>query len=145
MPDTGDPRFAAPIWEGRFELTPSEGVTFANQTVMLSKSLDVQFTSDAEGVVAGSVLATLPSECRPLDEIHLPVVVEAISTDSPRVVSVDLDAEGVPTVAYDYGTVTASGPTLGILSVSPIGEITCNLSGTVRLSGFSFNLCGNYY
>lgn len=145
MADTGDPRFAAPIWEGRFELTPSEGVTFASHTVMLSKSLDVQFTSDAEGVVAGSVLATLPPECEPLDEIHLPVVVDVTGTDSPRVVSVDLDDEGTPTAAYDYGTVTASGPAIGILSVSTTGEITCNMNGKVRLNGFSFNLCGNYY
>lgn len=74
--DTGAPRFAQPIWTGRYELEPTSGVTFDDVTVMLSKQLMVQLTGDAENVTAGEVFATLPSECLPDHAVMLPVVCE---------------------------------------------------------------------
>lgn len=42
------------------------------------------------------------------------------------------------------GTVTIP-QTIGILTVSPIGELRCNLSGKVHLNGLNFHTCANYY
>lgn len=80
--DTGAPRFAQPIWTGRYELEPASGVTFNNVTVMLSKQLMVQLTGDAENVTAGEVFATLPSECLPDHTVMLPVVCEGEGSSS---------------------------------------------------------------
>lgn len=273
--DTGDPRQRYIIWDGVYQMEVASGVTMTNPTVMLSKQLMVQLTGDAEGVTAGEVFATLPSECLPDHEIMLPVVVEGtgartigatfetsgaatataefspsdphvsatfevtgsegvpvsvtqgaatasatvpaskatgsieVSRDVAPMVFVGYDESGVPSSAYsaelvnntegsvsfeadvpersvdvtvDVPTPTAtvdvpssegtidvkipnmtgdvsieSGLTLsgtieietaseiGILTVSPVGEMKCNLSGTVHLNGMNFHLCSNYY
>lgn len=94
--DTGAPRFAQPIWVGRYELEPASGVTFDNATVMLSKQLMVQLTGDAENVTAGEVFATLPSECLPDHTIMLPVVVEGSGT---RTVGATFETSGAAATA----------------------------------------------
>ena len=73
MADAGDPRFAAPIWEGRYEVTPAEGVTLSSTTVMLTKANQCQLCGDAEGVTAASAFATIPENCRPARQLKLPV------------------------------------------------------------------------
>lgn len=206
MPDDGDPRLAAPIWVGRYELVPATGVDVTNATVMLSKQNMVQFLGDASGVTSGKTFATLPEECCPDETIMVPVVVEGASgietsvsvnatagelnltipslsgtatlklaPDVPPMVSVGYDDEGVPSsamsidlvnssadalvssVSTNEATVTAQSPaiqasgtvtipqTIGILSVSPVGELSCNLSGKVHLNGINFHICSNYY
>lgn len=54
------------------------------------------------------------------------------------------------TVTVDSPTIQATGTvtipqTIGILSVSPAGELSCNLSGRVHLNGLNFHTCANYY
>lgn len=71
--DTGDPRFASPIWSGRYEVTPAEGVTLSSATVMLTKANQCQLCGDAEGVTAATAFATMPEECRPTHQLMLPV------------------------------------------------------------------------
>ena len=34
---------------------------------------------------------------------------------------------------------------IGILSVSPIGELSCSLPGKVHLNGLNFHTCANFY
>ena len=82
MPDVGDPRFATPTWVGRYEVAPSEGVTFSSTTVMLTKANQCQLCGDAEGVSAGVVFATLPEECRPARELRLPVCVSGGASET---------------------------------------------------------------
>ena len=118
MPDTGDPRRAAPIWVGTYQMSVEGGVTLGNEWVMLSKQNMVQFMGDADGVTSNQTFATLPKECRPDEAIMIPVVVEG--TDG-------------------------SEQTIGILTVSPNGELSCNLSGKVHLNGLNFHTCCNYY
>lgn len=103
MADAGDPRFAAPIWEGRYEVTPAEGVTLSSTTVMLTKANQCQLCGDAEGVTAGVPFATLPEECRPARELHLPVCAGGSGSE---VVSL----EGTVTIAGQKATVTADVP-----------------------------------
>lgn len=242
MADTGDPRLAAPIWVGRYDLTLETGIDMTNVTVMLSKQNMVQFLGDADGVTVNQTFATLPEECRPDETIMLPVVVEGaggieqqvsltatggsmsipipalngsasvpsasvnvkipeltgtasfeVSKDVPDMVSVSYDESGVPVSAYSFGminnsagpvesavtvngttvlvdvpgstapvstgstTVTVESPTIkatgtvtipqsiGILTVSPVGELSCNLTGKVHLNGINFHICSNYY
>lgn len=116
MPDTGDPSHAAPIWVGTYEMAVEDGVTIANAWVMLSKQNMVQFMGDAEGVVADQTFATLPEECRPDEAVMLPAVVENDSLT-----------------------------TVGFITVSPLGELSCNLTGKVHLNGLNFHTCANYY
>lgn len=108
--DTGAPRLAQPIWEGLYELEPAEGVTFDDVTVMLSKQLMVQLTGDAEGVTAGEVFATLPSECLPDHTVMLPVVCEGEGSSSVTATfetsgaAAKATAEFVPSVPSLTGT-----------------------------------------
>lgn len=117
MPDTGDPNRAAPIWAGRYEVTPAAGVTFSSPTVMLTKANQCQLCGDAEGVTAGVVFATLPVECRPARVLHLPVCVTS-EGDEVSVGSIDIGTDGT---------------------------ITCSASGTVCLDGFSYHVCDRWY
>lgn len=94
--DTGAPRFAQPIWTGRYELEPASDVTFDDVTVMLSKQLMVQLTGDAENVTAGEVFATLPSECLPDHTVMLPVVCEG---EGPSSVTATFETSGAPAKA----------------------------------------------
>lgn len=77
MADTGDPRLAAPIWVGRYEVEAANGVTLDNAGVMLSKQQIVQLLGNASPVTAGSVFAILPSECHPDSEVRFPVVADS--------------------------------------------------------------------
>lgn len=115
MADTGDSRLAAPIWVGRYELEKADGVMLDNAGVMLSKQQIVQLLGNASQVTAGSVFATLPSECRPDSEVMLPVVV------------------------------TGTASSVAVLTMSPTGEMRCSAGGTVHLNGISFHICSNYY
>ena len=117
MADTGDPRFAAPFWAGRYEVTPTEGVTFSSSTVMLTKTNVCQLCGDAEGVAAGTPFATLPEECRPARALHL---------------SVCVTSEGNET-------------SVNSLDIGTDGTMTCSASGTVCLDGFSYHICDRWY
>lgn len=97
MADSGDPRFAAPIWEGRYEVTPAEGVTLSSSTVMLTKANQCQLCGDAENVTAGEVFATLPEECRPARVLHLPVCVGGSGSET-------VSLEGKVTIAGQTAT-----------------------------------------
>lgn len=119
MPDTGEPRFAAPIWEGRYEVTPAEGVTLSSTTVMLTKANVCQLCGDAEGVTAGTPFATLPEECRPARALHLPVCVGGSGSEA-------VSLEGTVTIGAD-------------------GTMTCSSGGTVYLDGFSYHICDRWY
>lgn len=119
MTDTGDPSRTAPIWVGKYQMTVEGGVTLSNEWVMLSKQNMVQFMGDANGVTANQKFASLPEDCRPDETVMLPIVVDE-----------------------DSGLEQHS---IGVLSVSPIGELTCNLSGKVHLNGLNFHTCANYY
>lgn len=98
-----------------------------------------------------------------------------VSASVPDMVSVGYDESGVPNSALSFGiinnstepveaevtvngtTVTVDSPTIqatgtvtipqtiGILSVPPTGELSCNLSGRVHLNGLNFHTCANYY
>ena len=103
MADTGDPRFAAPIWTGRYEVTPAEGVTLSSTTVMLTKANVCQLCGDAEGVTAGTPFATLPEECRPARALHLPVCVGGSGSEA-------VSLEGTVTIAGQTATGTVSVP-----------------------------------
>ena len=103
MVDTGDSRLAAPIWTGRYKVTPAEGVTLSSTTVMLTKANQCQLCGDAEGVTAGTPFATLPEKCRPARELHLPVCVGGSGSES-----VSLD--GTVTIAGQTATGTVSVP-----------------------------------
>lgn len=113
--DTGEPRFGNPIWRGRYSLSPSEGVTFDSTTVMLTKDNTVQFCGEATNVTADSVFATLPHECWPNGMVVIPTV-------------------------YNDGTYK-----IGYITISPVGELKTNGSGTIMTNGLVFNICGNYY
>lgn len=119
MPDTGDPSRAAPIWIGTYQMNVESDVTITNEWVMLSKQNMVQLMGDADGITANQTFATLPDECRPDETVMLPIVVD--------------EAEG------------NEQQSIGILTVSPTGELTCNLSGKVHLNGLNFHTCANYY
>lgn len=118
MPDTGTPRFAAPIWEGRYEVTPSAGVTLSSTTVMLTKANYCQLCGDAEGVTAGVAFATLPEECRPERVLHLPVCVGGSGSEAIS---------------------------LATLTIGADGAMTCSSGGTVYLDGFSYHICDRWY
>lgn len=117
MADTGDPRFAGPIWTGRYEVTPAEGVTLSSPTVMLTKANQCQLCGDAEGVTAGTPFATLPEECRPARELHLPVCVTSEGNEA----------------------------SVNSLDIGTDGTMTCSASGTVCLDGFSYHICDRWY
>lgn len=125
MADTGDPRFAAPIWEGRYEVTPSAGITLSSTTVMLTKANQCQLCGDAEGVKAGVPFATLPEECRPARELHLPVCVGGSGSEA-------VSLEGTVTIAGQTatGTVSVPGQTADVTLTVPEQEI----SGTATVS-----------
>lgn len=112
MADTGDPRLAAPIWVGRYEITPADGVTLDNAGVMLSKQQIVQLLGNASPVTAGSVFAILPSECRPDSEVMLPIVVTG-STSSEQEVTVNVKG----------GTATVDIPALSGSAKVPSSEV----------------------
>lgn len=69
--------------------------------------------------------------------VNVPELTTPVST-SPTTVTVDS-----PTIQAT-GTVTIP-QSIGILTVSPVGELTCNLSGKVHLNGLNFHTCANYY
>ena len=57
---------------------------------------------------------------------------------------------GSTTVTVESPTIQATGTvtipqSIGILTVSPVGELSCNLSGKVHLNGINFHICSNYY
>ena len=99
--EIADPRLASPIWEGRYEVTPAEGVTLSSATVMLTKANVCQLCGDAEGVTAGAPFATLPEECRPARELHLPVCVGGSGSEA-------VSLEGTVTIAGQTATGTVS-------------------------------------
>lgn len=138
MADTGNPRFATPIWQGRYQLSPASGVTFTSDVVMLANDNTVQFLGDASGVVAGVPFATMPEGCRPQAPVTFPVCVEGETT----YVSVTLDEEGEPEPASLLGT---SAPSLAFASVGSNGEVTCSLGGLVHLNGVSYHVNDRYY
>lgn len=138
MPDTGNPRFATPIWQGRYQLSPASGVTFTSDVVMLANDNTVQFLGDASGVVAGVKFATMPDGCYPQAPVTFPVCVEGEAT----YVSVALDDEGVPESASLLGTST---PSLAFVTVGTNGELTCSSGGLVHLNGLSYHVNDRYY
>ena len=113
MADTGDPRLAAPIWVGRYEIEAADGVTLDNAGVMLSKQQIVQLLGDASPVTAGSVFATLPSKCRPVSEVMLPVVVTGSAPSEQEV-----------TVSVKGGTAQVDIPALSGSAEVPSREVT---------------------
>lgn len=123
MADTGDPRFAAPIWEGRYEVTPAEGVTLSSTTVMLTKANQCQLCGDAEGVTAGTAFATLPEACRPERVLHLPVCVGGSGSES-------VSLEGTVTIAGQTatGTVSVPGQTVDVSLTVPEREASGSAS-----------------
>lgn len=144
MADTGDPRFAAPIWTGRYEVTPAEGVTLSSTTVMLTKANQCQLCGDAEGVVAGEVFATLPDECWPARVLHLPVCVGGSGSES-------VSLEGTVTIGGQTasGTVSVPGQTAEVTLTSEAGSQTPMLvSGEFDAEGelvsaYSMNIVNN--
>lgn len=151
MADNGDPRFAAPIWEGRYEVTPAEGVTLSSTTVMLTKANQCQLCGDAEGVTAGEVFATLPPECRPGKRLQLPVCTDASGSNT-----VSLEGTGTVSLTSEPGSylpILVSGEfndsgelltayTLQIVNnASPLptltGDIEATLSGTIDTGGLA--------
>lgn len=125
MTDTGDPRFAAPIWEGRYEVTPAEGVTLSSTTVMLTKANQCQLCGDADGVTAGVSFATLPEECRPERTLHLPVCVGGSGSES-------VSLEGTMTIAGQTATGTVSVP--GQTASGTVEVQSSTATGTASLS-----------
>lgn len=82
--------------------------------------------------------------------------VESTVTITGTTVSANVPESSAPvittptTVTVESPAVHATGTvtipqTIGILSVSPIGELSCNLSGKVHLNGLNFHTCANYY
>ena len=123
MADNGEPRFAAPIWEGKYEVTPAEGVTLSSTTVMLTKANQCQLCGDAEGVSAGVPFATLPEECRPARALHLPVCVGGSGSES-------VSLEGTVTIAGQTatGTVSVPGQTADVALTAPEREASGSAS-----------------
>ena len=134
MPDQGN---AGSWWRpyvGKYELTLGEGVTMADTTVMLSTILDVLFTSDMAVASESAVLATLPEECRPLDDVYFTVLASA--NGEMFLMALQVNAEGEITV---YGRVSPTSK--GGLTV----EWAMPPETTLHLNGTSFNICGKYY
>ena len=138
MTDTGNPRFATPIWQGRYQLSPASGVTFTSDVVMLANDNTVQFLGDASEVVAGVPFATMPDGCYPQAPVTFPVCVEGEAI----YVSVALDEDGVPESAALLGTST---PSLAFVTVGSNGELTCSSGGLVHLNGVSYHVNDRYY
>lgn len=124
MADIGDPRFAAPSWVGRYEVTPAEGVTLSSPTVMLTKTNDCQLCGDAEGVVEGVPFATLPETCRPARELRLPVCVSGGSSET-------VSLEGTVELGEQSATGEVTVPAQQVAVTLPIPESTG--SGTLSL------------
>ena len=124
MADTGDPRLAAPIWVGRYEIEAADGVTLDNAGVMLSKQQIVQLLGNASPVTAGSVFATLPSECRPGSEVMLPVVVTGSEPTEQEV-----------TVTVTGGTASVDIPALSGTAEVPSSEVTVTVPSMSVTSG----------
>lgn len=134
MPDQGN---AGSWWRpyvGKYELTPSEGVTMANTTIMLSTILDVLFTSDM--VVSGveNLLATLPEECTPIDDAYFTVL--ATANEEMFLVALQVTPDG-ELMVHGRVSPTARG-SLNAEREMPEGT-------TLHLNGTSFNICGKYY
>lgn len=124
MADVGDPRFATPSWQGRYEVTPAEGVTLSSPTVMLTKMNDCQLCGDAEGVVAGAPFATLPEACRPTRELRLPVCVSGAGAET-------VSLEGTVELGEQSATGEVTVPSQQVSVSLPIPESTG--SGTLSL------------
>lgn len=124
MADVGDPRFATPSWQGRYEVTPAEGVTLSSPTVMLTKTNDCQLCGDAEGVVEGVTFATLPEACRPARELRLPVCVSGAGTET-------VSLEGTVELGEQSATGEVTVPSQQVSVSLPIPESTG--SGTLSL------------
>ena len=134
MPDQGN---AGSWWRpyvGKYELTLGEGVTMADTTVMLSTILDVLFTSDMVVANESAVLATLPEECRPLDDTYFMVLASA--NEEMFVVAIHVNAEG-EIMVYGRVSPTSKGGLTAEWAMPP--ETILHLNGT------SFNICGKYY
>ena len=123
--EIADPRLASPIWEGRYEVTPSAGVTLSSTTVMLTKANQCQFCGDAEGVTAGTAFATLPEECRPERVLRLPVCVGGSGSES-------VSLEGTVTIEGQTATGTVSVP--GQTASGTVEVQSSKATGTVSLS-----------
>lgn len=126
--DTGDPRFANPIWQGRYEASPAEGVTMRSTAIMLSNDNTVQFCGDAMGVTANVPAFTVPEECRPASEIAMPVVVDATTS-----------------YATEGNTVYASVFNVTSMTISPDGTVTFPVSGNARINGICYHVNDRYY
>lgn len=115
--DTGDSRYALPIWVGRYEVEPASGVTLTSATAMLSKDNTVQLCGDAEGVTAGATFATVPEDLRPGADVVLYVVVSGTSSK---------------------GSITGSGtvtiPERTLTGTAEVTEGARELSGTAEVS-----------
>lgn len=114
--DTGNPDVFT-IFQGKYEIAPSEGCTLANDSAMLTTMCIVELMGDAEltGYVDATAFATLPEECKPESEIHMPVYFD------DALVKLIITADGAMSLSG------ASG------------------DGTVHLEGMCFNNCDRWY
>lgn len=140
--DTGDPRFANPIWQGRYEASPAEGVTMRSPAIMLSNDNTVQFCGDAMGVKANDPAFTVPEECRPASEIAVPVAVESTRSYA---VTAELDESGEVVSAYGGQIYNELSVSVVAMTVSPDGSVTFPVSGDARLNGICYHVNDRYY
>lgn len=72
MPDTGNP-FNTPVnFEGRYSVTLGTGVVSNVPYVMKTVHNLICFLSDVDFPANSSPILTLPSECRPLNDLRFP-------------------------------------------------------------------------
>lgn len=98
----------------------SSGQVADTDVVMLSCTNDVQPIGDwtLTDYTANSSFSTLPSECRPMKTLKIPVVV---NDGIDRIVVLTVNTDGTMTLPSDYA------------------------SATVYLSGINFNISDNWY
>lgn len=123
--DEGDPRFASPIWEGRYEIVTNDATnaiaTWTNPTVMLGKDNSVQFCGDADVTDEWKTIGILPSGLRPSKtSIKIPVIMQVDKS-------------------------TDTGWQVSFLHINISGTMYVPVIGYYRLNGLSFHLSGNYY
>ena len=106
MPDLGNPNFFT-TFKGRYALTPAEGVTVDNPTVMLTSNNVVCLCGDfaMEGYAIGGVFATLPPECSPDKPVYVAMAAN-VGSVVPCVVEVSADG-GMRVVHPSEGSVGA--------------------------------------
>lgn len=119
--DTGNPGSWWRTYKGKYEVTPAENVTMDSTSVMLATVNDVQFTGNATcgNYSMDDPVLTLPEECRPSEDLYIPVVAQAGETT--QVIYMHIEPNGYISLEESYEQLT------------------------LLLRGVTFNIASNFY